>query len=116
MCSAATTTAAPSGPGSAKQQPPLEMREVLLERAHDSRIAGVGLQLQRLPETKGSLQRAGVGIQPQRRGIRAPPARPQCAEVAAAAPPQPRPPLAEVEVPERMVHPGRLPVEDAGQP
>jgi hypothetical protein len=51
-----------------------------------------------------------------RLGIRAPPPRPQGAEVATAALPQPGVPLAEVEVPERVVDPGRLPVDDASQP
>lgn len=30
-------------------------------------------------------------------------------------PPEPGPPLLEIEVPERMVDPGRLPIEDAGE-
>ena len=40
---------------------------------------------------------------------------PQGAGIAASAP-RPGGPLAEVEVPERVVDPGRLPVDDAGQP
>jgi len=54
----------------------LQMREMLLDRADDSRIAGVGEQTKRVPEAKGGLERAGAGFQPPRLGIRAPPPRP----------------------------------------
>jgi hypothetical protein len=33
---------------------------VLLDRADDSRIAGIGEKTKRVPEAKGGLQRAGV--------------------------------------------------------
>ena len=82
----------------------------------DSGIAGVSEKTKRVPEAKGGLQRAGVDFQPPCLGIRAPPPRPQGAEVTAAAAPQPATPLAKVEVPERVVDPGRLPVDDARQP
>jgi hypothetical protein len=93
---------------------PLQMRQVLLDRAIDGGIARIGEQAKRVPEAKGGLQRAGADVQPPRLGIRAPPPRPQGAEVAASAP-QSGGPLAEVEVPEWVVDPGRLPVDDAGQ-
>src|ERR1700759_3369329 len=89
---------------------------MLLDRADDSGISGVGEQAKRVPEAKGGLQRAGADLQPPRLGIRAPPPRPEGAEVPAAPPPQPGAPLAKIEVPERVVDPGRLPVDDARQP
>src|SRR5258708_8169781 len=94
----------------------LQVREMLLDRADDSGIAGVGEQAKPVPEAKGGLQRAGAGFQPPRLGVHAPPPRPQGAEIPAAAPPQAGAPLATIEVPERVVDPGRLPVDDAGQP
>ncbi len=68
-----------------------------------------------MPEAEGDLQRSGVCVQPSRLGLRAPLPCPQGAEVAAALP-QPAAPLAGVQVPEWVVDPGRLPVDDAGQP
>ena len=45
-------------------------------RGREEDLAGISQQLQRLPEAKGGLQRAGVGVEPARRGVRAPPTRP----------------------------------------
>ena len=89
---------------------------MLLDRAGDVRVGGAGQQGQRVPQAEGGLQRAGVGVQAADLGVRAPSLAPQGAEVAAAPPPDPGAPLTEVEVPEGMVDPGRLPVQDAGQP
>ena len=60
----------PTSPG------PLQLRQVLLERAMDSGIARIGEQAKRVPEAEGGLQRAGADVQPTRLGIRAPPPRP----------------------------------------
>jgi hypothetical protein len=91
------------------------MREVLLDRAVNGRVGGVGEQAKRVPEAERGLQRAGVAVQPPCVCVREPAPRPESAEVAAAPAPQPGSPLAEVEVPERVVDPGRFPVNDAGQ-
>ena len=89
---------------------------MLLDRAGDVWVGRAGQQGQRVPQAEGRLQRARVGVQAPDLGVRAPAATPQGTEVAAAAPPDPGTPLAEVEVPEGVVDPGRLPVKDAGQP
>src|SRR5258707_367647 len=78
--------------------------------------AGLGKQANPVREAKGGLERADAGSQPPRLGVHAPPPRPQGAEIPAAAPPQAGAPLATIEVPERVVDPGCLPVDDAGQP
>jgi hypothetical protein len=44
------------------------MREVLLDRADDSGVPGIGQQLKRLPEMECGLQRAAADVQPSRRG------------------------------------------------
>src|ERR1035441_6504871 len=85
---------------------PLQMRQVLLDRAIDSGIARIAEQTERVPEAKGGLQRAGADVQPPRLGVRAPPPRPQGAEVGAAAPPQPGAPLAGEAAPELAVDSG----------
>jgi hypothetical protein len=65
----------------------LWLGEVLFDRADDSRITGIGEKTKRMPEAKSGLQRAGADAQPPCPGI--------CA---------------------RVVDPGCLPVDDAGQP
>jgi hypothetical protein len=89
------------------------MRGLLLERANDSGITGIGKQTERMPQPEGGLQRAGAGVELSRPGIRLPSTRPQRAEVTAS--PRPGDPLAKIEIPERVVDSGRLPVGDAGQ-
>ena len=89
------------------------MREVLVDGADDSGIAGILEETERVPEAKGGLQRAGVGVQGPALRVGLPATRPQGAEVASAAP-QPGAPLAKVEVPVRVVDPGGLPVDDPG--
>ena len=70
----------------AAQLAPLQIGEVLLQRADDRGIAGIGEDSERVPEAEGRLQRAGVDVQAPHLGIRAPALRPEGAEVAAAAP------------------------------
>jgi hypothetical protein len=40
----------------------LEGREVLFDRAGDSRITGIGEQTERMPQAEGGLERAGAQV------------------------------------------------------
>ena len=96
----------------------LQIGQLLLDRADDRGVAGVAgvvEQAKGVSQAERGLQRTGVGVQAPCPRVRMPAARPEAAEVAAAAAPQPGAPLAEVEVPERVIDAGRLPVNDAGE-
>jgi hypothetical protein len=48
------------------------MREMLLDRAMDGRITGIFEETKRVPEAKGGLQRARIGVESARLGIGTP--------------------------------------------